>query len=90
VIFEGDEPAGHLVVFSHEGLAQIVNVAVLRRFQGHGLATRLIQHALALIAGDHDMVFVVAEADDWPKDFYARLGFEHVEDRADFLLIKAG
>jgi hypothetical protein len=30
----------------------------------------------------------VADADDWPGAFYGRMGFEHVEDRADFLLIK--
>ena len=38
---------------------------------------------------DHDLVFITAESDDWPVEFYRRLGFEHVEDRADFLLVKA-
>jgi len=89
VIYEGDQPAGHLIVYSRDGLAQIEDVGVLSRFRGHGLARRLIDHALELVAPDNDTVFICAETNDWPHDFYRRLGFEHVEDRADFLLIKA-
>jgi ribosomal protein S18 acetylase RimI-like enzyme len=88
VIHADGEPAGHLIVYSHDGLAQIEDVGVLERFRGRGLAKRLIQHALELLAPDHDMVFITAETDDWPHSFYRRLGFDHVEDRADFLLIK--
>jgi ribosomal protein S18 acetylase RimI-like enzyme len=90
VIHAEGEPAGHLIVYSHEGLAQIEDVGVLERFRGRGLARRLIQHALELLAPDHDTVFITAETDDWPHTFYRRLGFEHIEERADFLLIKAG
>ena len=89
VIHVDGEPAGHLILYSRDGLAQIEDVGVLKRFRGHGLARRLIDHALELAAADHDRVFIVAETDDWPGQFYRRLGFEHVEDRADFLLIKA-
>jgi ribosomal protein S18 acetylase RimI-like enzyme len=89
VIHADREPAGHLIVYSNDGLAQIEDVGVLKRFRGRGLARRLIEHALELVAADHDTVFICAESDDWPADFYRRLGFEHVEDRADFLLIRA-
>jgi ribosomal protein S18 acetylase RimI-like enzyme len=89
VIHSGGEPAGHLIVYSEDGLAQIEDVGVLNRFRGRGLARRLIEHALELAAADHDTVFITAETNDWPHEFYRRLGFEHVEDRADFLLIKA-
>src|SRR3954447_17808491 len=89
VIHVDGEPAGHLIVYSRDGLAQIEDVGVLKRFRGHGLATRLISHALEFVAADHDTVFICAESHDWPHHFYRRLGFEHVEDRADFLLIKA-
>src|SRR3954471_21602350 len=89
VIHDGEAPAGHLIVYSNDGLAQIEDVGVLDRFRGRGLARRLIEHALELVAGDHDAVFITAETNDWPHGFYKRLGFEHVEDRADFLLIKA-
>src|SRR5260221_73082 len=86
VIHSEGRPAGHLIVYSKDGLAQIEDVGVLKRFRGKGLARRLIEHALELVAADHDTVFIIAETDDWPGEFYRRLGFEHVEDRADFLL----
>lgn len=89
VMHAGGEPAGHCIVYSEGGLAQIEDVGVLERFRGRGLARRLINHALELVAPDHDMAFILAEADTWPGRFYARLGFGHVEDRADFLLIVA-
>jgi ribosomal protein S18 acetylase RimI-like enzyme len=90
VIHAGDEPAGHLIVYPGAGIAQIEDVGVLNRFRGNGLARRLIDHALQVIADDgNDTAFITAETNDWPHDFYRRLGFEHVEDRADFLLIKA-
>jgi ribosomal protein S18 acetylase RimI-like enzyme len=89
VIHVDGEPAGHLIVYSNDGLAQIEDVGVLNRFRGRGLARRLIEHAMELVAADHDTVVITAETHDWPHEFYKRLGFEHVEDRADFLLIKA-
>ena len=89
VIHVGDEPAGHLIVYPGDRLAQIEDVGVLKRFRGRGLARRLIEHALELVAADNDTVFITAETHDWPHEFYRRLGFEHVEDRADFLLLKA-
>jgi ribosomal protein S18 acetylase RimI-like enzyme len=89
VIHADGQPAGHLILYSQDGLAQIEDVGVLKRFRGSGLARRMIEHALELAAADHDTVFITAETNDWPSQFYRRLGFEHVEDRADFLLIKA-
>jgi len=89
VIHADGEPAGHLIVYSDDGLAQIEDVGILKRFRSRGLARRDLGHALELVAADHDTVFITAETNDWPHEFYRRLGFEHVEDRADFLLIKA-
>jgi ribosomal protein S18 acetylase RimI-like enzyme len=89
VIHVDGEPAGHCIVYSHEGLAQVEDVGVLKRFRRRGLARRLIDHALELVAADHDAVMIIAESDDWPGGFYRRLGFELVEERADFLLVVA-
>jgi N-acetylglutamate synthase-like GNAT family acetyltransferase len=59
--------------------AQIEDVstepALLNR--GHGTAVVVAAIAAAREAGA-DFVFLVADAEDWPKDWYARLGFEPV------------
>jgi N-acetylglutamate synthase-like GNAT family acetyltransferase len=45
--------------------------------RGHGTAVVVAAVAAAREAGA-DFVFLVADAGDWPKDWYARLGFEPV------------
>ncbi len=59
--------------------AQIEDVltAVSHRGQGHGTAVVLTAVAEAYAAGA-EFVFLVADVVDWPKDWYARLGFEPV------------
>jgi ribosomal protein S18 acetylase RimI-like enzyme len=90
VIHLEGEPAGHLIVYPGDGLAQIEDVGVLRRFRSRGLSRRLIEHTLEVIAADgYDTAFITAETHDWPHEFYRRLGFAPVEDRADFLLVRA-
>jgi len=85
----GDAPVSHCVVYSHDGLAQIEDVATLEAHRRHGFARRLIEHAVELVAADHDTVFIQAEAGDWPLAFYERLGFAPVERRADYLIVLA-
>ena len=54
-------------------------VATLPAHRGRGYASAVVQHAVgeALAAG-HDLIFLTALADDWPKELHARLGFEEV------------
>lgn len=64
-------------LFQRGDIAQIEEVSTLAPFRGRGHASRLVRAAAeqATAAGAHT-VFLVAEADDWPKDLYARLGFD--------------
>jgi ribosomal protein S18 acetylase RimI-like enzyme len=88
-LFDGEVPVSHCILYSHAGLAQVEDVATLESHRRRGYARRLIEHALALLARDHDSVFLTAEAADWPLGFYERLGFLPVERRASYLLIVA-
>ncbi|CAN5666876.1 hypothetical protein BH24ACT15_BH24ACT15_04780 [soil metagenome] len=64
-------------VYRHGRMAQIEDVHVLSEARGQGLGHGLMAKALE-VCGDADIVFLVAAADDWPKDWYGRLGFRAV------------
>jgi ribosomal protein S18 acetylase RimI-like enzyme len=59
--------------------AQIEDVATLPEHRGRGYAKAVVSRAAdeARVAGA-DFVFLVADANDWPKELYARLGFDVV------------
>jgi ribosomal protein S18 acetylase RimI-like enzyme len=74
-------------LFSDGRTAQIEDVATLPEHRGQGYARALVLHALTEArAGGHDFVFLVADARDWPKELYRRLGFEPVGEKYDYLL----
>jgi GNAT superfamily N-acetyltransferase len=66
-------------LYSDGLVAQVEDVGTLRIHRGRGLARATVSLAIdtALEMG-HELVFIVADDDDWPKDLYGRLGFEPV------------
>jgi ribosomal protein S18 acetylase RimI-like enzyme len=59
--------------------AQIEDVATLPEYRGRGYAKAVVSRAAdAARAAGADFVFLVADANDWPKELYARLGFDVV------------
>jgi ribosomal protein S18 acetylase RimI-like enzyme len=66
-------------LFSDGRVAQIEDVVTLRDYRRRGLARAALTLALdAAIDMGHELVFLVADADDWPKDLYSQLGFDPV------------
>jgi predicted GNAT family acetyltransferase len=64
-------------VFSSSGVAEIDAVGTLEEYRGRGLARAVVSRAVSeAYAAGHDLVFLVADEDDWPKELYRRLGFE--------------
>ena len=59
--------------------AQIEDVFTFEEFRGRGLATSVVLTALAVARAEgHDLVFLVADHDDWPKELYRKLGFDAI------------
>jgi ribosomal protein S18 acetylase RimI-like enzyme len=56
--------------------AQVEDVYTVPEARGRGFARALVGHAVrvAQLAG-HEVIFIVADDNDWPKHLYARLGF---------------
>ena len=83
---EGEYVSGtHL--YSDGRTAQIEDVGTLQAWRGRGFAKDLMRHVIkvAFDAG-HDLLFLVAEADDWPRTFYERMGFQVVGQSVEYKL----
>lgn len=83
-LFLGERPAGGAV-------ALIDNVGTLQAQRRRGLAravvTAAIEHARA---EGCDPIVIPADADDWPKELYARIGFVPLGVQVSFTLARAG
>ena len=65
------------------------DVVTLREHRRRGLARATLTLALdAAIEMGHALVFIVADADDWPQELYARLGFDPVGHAWGFTLAR--
>ncbi|GAA2818908.1 GNAT family N-acetyltransferase [Nonomuraea rubra] len=78
------EIAARADLYAHGGVAQIESVFTGEEHRGKGYARALMNALLAEAAGA-ELVFLVADAGDWPRHFYGRLGFEEVGRTHSFL-----
>jgi ribosomal protein S18 acetylase RimI-like enzyme len=78
-------PVASCELYVHEGVAQIEDVGTLEEFRGLGFARAFVSRAIIEgIDAGADLVFLIADDDDWPKEFYGRLGFESVRGSRQF------
>ena len=81
--FFGVEVDGKIVAWTDlyvaQGVAQIEDVATVQEHRQRGYATAVVLHAAeeGRKAGA-DLVFLVADDEDWPKALYRRLGFDEL------------
>ena len=81
--FFGVEADGEIVAWTDlyvaRGIAQIEDVATVREHRERGYATAAVLRAIAVGRRlGADLVFLVADDEDWPKTLYGRLGFDPV------------
>lgn len=71
--------ASYAALYLEGDVAQIEDVATLPAYRDRGLARAVVLEAVseARRAGA-ELVFLVADEDDWPKDLYTRLGFDPI------------
>ncbi|MEO8423128.1 MAG: GNAT family N-acetyltransferase [Actinomycetota bacterium] len=73
------EIAGMCELYIRGSIAQIEDVNTLEEFRDRGLARAMVRRAAdEAIAGGADLVFLHALDDDWPKELYAKLGFDPI------------
>ena len=72
-----DEPAAACCLLSAGEIGQVEDVGTLVAARGRGLAKAVISAAIAASReAGHRHIFIVADADDWPRLLYGKLGFE--------------
>lgn len=71
------EPAAACCLLSGGEIGQVEDVGTLAETRGQGLAQTVIRAAIAASReAGHRHTFIVADADDWPRLLYGKLGFE--------------
>ena len=64
-------------LYSRDGVGQVEDVVTLDEHRGRGLASAAVLAAVdASLAEGNALTFLLADADDWPRLLYERLGFE--------------
>jgi ribosomal protein S18 acetylase RimI-like enzyme len=86
VVVDG-EPVSSTDLFSDGRTAQIEDVGTLPDHRGAGHASAVVMKALEEAQDmGHEFIFLVADARDWPKEMYRRLGFDGIGEKYAFLL----
>jgi RimJ/RimL family protein N-acetyltransferase/ribosomal protein S18 acetylase RimI-like enzyme len=79
--FADGEIAAYCEVRSDGTVAQIEDVNTIPRFRRRGLGRAVVQHAVEKARATNDIVYLEALAEDWPRQLYAKLGFDVVGER---------
>lgn len=66
-------------LYSDGTIAQVEDVFTSPAWRGRGYSRALIARAIALARdGGHELVFICADDEGWPKQLYSKLGFDPV------------
>lgn len=85
--FAAGEPVACADLYSNGVTAQIEDVYTRPDHRGRGLASAIVLRAAEEARGaGHDLIFLVADYDDWPKELYRRLGFAPLGQMHAFLM----
>jgi len=82
-----EQPVSWTDLYVADGIAQIEDVGTLEDHRGRGYASAVVLHAAdeARTAGA-ELVFLVADDEDWPKELYRKLGFDELGRVYEYLL----
>jgi GNAT superfamily N-acetyltransferase len=73
------QPASVCELYVLGDVAQVEDVNTIEEFRGRGLGSAVVLAAAAAArARGCDIVFLIADDADWPKELYSRLGFDPV------------
>jgi Acetyltransferase (GNAT) family len=75
----GGEVVAWAKLWTRDGVAQVEDVVCLHEHRGRGFGRDVVAAATRTALAEHaELLFIVADAGDWPKDLYGRLGYRPV------------
>ena len=82
--------AAYCELYLYGGAAQVEDVNTLEMFRNRGAGRAVVLGAIAAArAAGADLVWLVADAEDWPRHLYAKLGFEQAGGSLQFTRVPA-
>jgi ribosomal protein S18 acetylase RimI-like enzyme len=89
--FDGGQVASYCRLYRDGRVFQIEDVGTLPMLRGRGHARTVVAAARAAAEeAGAELVFLTARDDDWPKELYARLGFDPIGVRCEATLLPRG
>jgi ribosomal protein S18 acetylase RimI-like enzyme len=84
-VVEGDRVLARTDLLMRAGVAQVEEVMTEPAGRNQGFGSALVSEAVSRAdAAGADLTFLVADADDWPAQWYTRLGFVELFATASF------
>lgn len=78
--------ASRCELYVRDGIAQVEDVGTVTEHRNRGLGSAVVMRAVdEARAASADVVFLNADADDWPMELYARLGFDELARWSGFV-----
>lgn len=72
-------------MYSDGRTAQIEDVGTLDEYRGRGYARAIVTKAIGVARTEgHDVIWLVADDDGWPKELYGKLGFDPLDRYWEF------
>jgi GNAT superfamily N-acetyltransferase len=91
-VYEGNEIAAHIELYVDRagGVAQIENLVTHEQFRNRGYGDSLVRDALRRAGeAESELCTISADLDDWPRQWYQRVGFVDTSSTHHFVRRKA-
>ncbi|HET8674021.1 MAG TPA: GNAT family N-acetyltransferase [Thermoleophilaceae bacterium] len=84
-VLAGGEAVSWCVLYEEGGIAEIDAVATAVEHRRHGYGRAVVEAATrAALDSGNELVFLIADDEDWPKELYAKVGYEPIGVRYEF------